>query len=307
MIVLQGAKERVDVLEFSPDGRSLVAPCRDGVQIWHDGLAAPKPSVVLDHREIWAVRFTPDGRQMVLGGERGSLIFHDLQTGKFLNVPLKLEDAGVWLECTPDGKSLLVAQVDYLKKPPGRISCFKLVKPTTPVWSITTARNITTGPLFLAKGNQFVIFEWHADPPDDYWQVAVTRKTRTGGPVAEKRVVGEASFYSPIVSPDRTLIAGRLRGWLAILKTNALGKQPVKVSNDGKKEFTGLAFHPSGRYLAATSNDATVKLYDTATWKVHTAFDWKIGRLRSVAFSPDGMRAAAGGDSGKIVIWDVDL
>ena len=68
-----------------------------------------------------------------------------------------------------------------------------------------------------------------------------------------------------------------------------------------------LAFHPSGRFLAATSNDATVKLYDTATWKRAQSFDWNIGRLRSVAFSPDGMLAAGRGARGKIVVWDVDL
>jgi WD40 repeat protein len=59
--------------------------------------------------------------------------------------------------------------------------------------------------------------------------------------------------------------------------------------------------------LAATSNDATVKLYDAATWKMVRAFDWDVGRLRSIAFSPDGMLPAAGGDKGKIVVWDVDL
>jgi hypothetical protein len=34
------------------------------------------------------------------------------------------------------------------------------------------------------------------------------------------------------------------------------------LSADRRQHFTGLAFHPSGRFLAATSNDATVKLYD---------------------------------------------
>jgi WD40 repeat protein len=304
MIVLQGAKERVDVLEFSPDGQSLVAPFRDGVQIWHD-VSVSAPTVVLNHRWVWSVRFTLDGRKLLLAGERGSLVIHDLHTTKFVNVPLQLKQSGVYCELSPDGKSFLVAQGDTLAKPPGRISCFKLANPTVPVWSIRAARNITSPPLFLPKGNQFMVFEWHGEPPD-YWQVVVTRRTRTGGTVGEKRVAGEPLFYSPILSHDRTLLAGRLRGWLGILDTNALGSQPVKVRNNGKKEFTGMAFHPSGRYLAATSNDATVKLFETATWKVRTAFDWQIGRLRSVAFSPDGMRAAAGGDSGQIVIWDVD-
>jgi WD40 repeat protein len=46
---------------------------------------------------------------------------------------------------------------------------------------------------------------------------------------------------------------------------------------------------------------------NATTWEVAHAFDWEIGRLRSIAFSPDGMLAAAGGDKGKIVVWDVDL
>ncbi len=79
------------------------------------------------------------------------------------------------------------------------------------------------------------------------------------------------------------------------------------VENDNKKHFTGIAFHPSGRYLAATSNDATVKLYDTTTWEVARTFTWEIGRMRSIAFSPDGTLAAAGSDTGKVVVWDVDL
>jgi WD40 repeat protein len=79
------------------------------------------------------------------------------------------------------------------------------------------------------------------------------------------------------------------------------------IRNDKRREFTDFAFHPSGRYLAATSNDATVKLYDTTTWEVARTFTWDIGRMRSIAFSPDGTLAAAGSDTGKVVVWDVDL
>ena len=61
------------------------------------------------------------------------------------------------------------------------------------------------------------------------------------------------------------------------------------------------------RFLAATSNDATVKLYDTSIWALAKTYTWNIGRLRSIAFSPDGLLAAAGSDTGKIVVWDVDL
>jgi WD40 repeat protein len=78
-------------------------------------------------------------------------------------------------------------------------------------------------------------------------------------------------------------------------------------TNDNTHQFTGVAFHPSGQYLAATSNDTTVKLYDSTSWQVARTFTRNVGRLRSVAFSPDGMLAAVGSDTGKIVVWDVDL
>jgi WD40 repeat protein len=80
-----------------------------------------------------------------------------------------------------------------------------------------------------------------------------------------------------------------------------------EMANDNVKHFTGLAFHPSGRYLAATSKDATVKLYDTASWQLATTLTWDIGRMRSIAFSPNGTLAAAGSDTGRIVVWDLDV
>ena len=49
-----------------------------------------------------------------------------------------------------------------------------------------------------------------------------------------------------------------------------------------------------------------MKLYDTASGALARTFTWDIGRMRSVAFSPDGLLAAAGSDTGKVVVWDVD-
>jgi hypothetical protein len=40
---------------------------------------------------------------------------------------------------------------------------------------------------------------------------------------------------------------------------------------------------------------------------VAQTYSWAVGRLRSVCFSPDGMRAAVGSDTHKVVVFDVDV
>jgi hypothetical protein len=43
-----------------------------------------------------------------------------------------------------------------------------------------------------------------------------------------------------------------------------------------------------------------------ASGKRRASFDFQIDRVNSIAFAPDGMTAAAGGQNGAIVLWDVD-
>lgn len=109
-----------------------------------------------------------------------------------------------------------------------------------------------------------------------------------------------------VVSPEGFWLVARTGTSLLVWDASDLHSKPRKVRG-GKQHFTSIAFHPSGRYLAATSNDTTVRLYDTASWQVAKTFAWEAGRLRSVAFAPDGLLAAVGTDSGKIVVWDIDL
>jgi WD40 repeat protein len=306
MILLQAARERVEVLQFSPDGRILVAPCGAGLQVWNNLAAGSGPDAVLCHPHVRSARFTPDGRKVLLGCF-WRVVVHDLRTGKDAEVPLELTSAGCsYCELTPDGQYLVVAQGDTRLDPPGRVCCRPLSDLATAIWSITT-RWMLAPPLFLAGGKRFVLFECWSEPrPWSYHRLYVNRDTLTGLLLSEAEARGD-EFHNPVISPEQRMLAGRRGAWVAVLSADDLGAQPTMFRNDNRKEFTGLAFHPSGRYLAATSNDATVKLYDTSTWKVAQSFNWEIGRLRSVAFSPDGMLAAAGGDKGKIVVWDVDL
>jgi WD40 repeat protein len=71
-------------------------------------------------------------------------------------------------------------------------------------------------------------------------------------------------------------------------------------------QVASVAFAPGSRLLATASQDGTVRFWDVTSLSERAAYDWEIGKLRGVAFSPDGMTAAAVGEKSKVVIWDLE-
>ncbi len=131
------------------------------------------------------------------------------------------------------------------------------------------------------------------------------RDAATGALVARGRYP-YSMLARPRYRPDgRQIVA--VRGMVLVVWDPLMPGKPQLVKNDTRSKFTAAAYHPSGRYLFTTSYDATVSVWDTEDWVRVRRFDWDIGRLRSVAVSPDGLLAAAGSDRGRVVVWDVDV
>ena len=80
----------------------------------------------------------------------------------------------------------------------------------------------------------------------------------------------------------------------------------VRLARPGRAHFQGLAVHPTGRFFTTVARDGVVRYWDVAVLKPICTLAWDVGGLRSIAFSPDGLLAAAGSDTGTVVVWDVD-
>jgi|GEM_PF-5391862 len=79
--------------------------------------------------------------------------------------------------------------------------------------------------------------------------------------------------------------------------------RPIEGDFRHSQEIRSIAFHPSGQSILACSKDGTVRLWSLAGKTSPPPIDLN-GPARSVAFSPDGTRFAAGTDKGHVVLGD---
>jgi WD40 repeat protein len=296
VIVLQGHRARVECVAFSPDGAALFAPTWQSIQVWRPILAGGAPtSISATHARY--LHFTPDGKELFVLAY--ALHRADLTSGKLTE--LARGGRVLAFALTRAGDRYISDDRDFGRE----VQLFLRSAGGIVLWQ-QSGTGWWGQPLILPGDEEFVAVTSEGEYRERKYRIA-TYRLSTGDEVRRSAPLAD-QVREWVLSPDGSLVACWYTVWVHVYPLRAPFDKPLAtLRNDNRKEFTGIAFHPSGRYLAATSNDATVKLYDTTTWEVARTFTWDIGRMRSIAFSPDGTLAAAGGDKGKIVVWDVDL
>lgn len=83
----------------------------------------------------------------------------------------------------------------------------------------------------------------------------------------------------------------------------ATGAPAGELKHPGRSFVTGVAVHPGGT-VACARTDGTVTLWNPGAPGAERVLDWKAGRLRSVAFAPDGALGACGTEDGRVIAWD---
>ena len=87
-------------------------------------------------------------------------------------------------------------------------------------------------------------------------------------------------------------------------------REALKTSNveyvyEGHEaEVSDLAFAPDGSWLASSSNDGTIQIWNPATGEQRTLIDYRGFQVYALAASPDGQRLASVGHGVDFTIWD---
>jgi WD40 repeat protein len=303
MRVLPGRVKANQHLAFSPDGQHLVCGGNGrGVAIWNLASSDPPATVLTQAHGPLALHFDagtgrlnaafnsggvwtrstdgveselefPDGQPTQIGGivfaPDGTWIVlsHYVRIGKRLLERYELDGSSV-------GRRIWKIDEQY-------------------VWDGPFVLRPDTGELFGVGGSSSprTFAARNADEPFHFTQHPIAMSP-------DETIAGWA------LSPDGERVAFTTRSRVRVmdLATGAEVESPVEEGSVGRS----LAFHSGGQFLAVASGDG-VKLLDANTLAEVRALAWGNGRVRTVAFAPDGMTAATAGERGWVTLWDVDV
>lgn len=171
---------------------------------------------------------------------------------------------------------------------------------------IRTTESFPTGPLAFSPDGSILatLFGIISAKRDRFESIIILRNAGTGDELGRLTPAKNSAHATRLAfSPDGNLLAG-IYGPDLIVWDVAARKEVVR-HKPGSKHFKGLAFTVDGSRLLTASNDESIRVWAAPNWVEATGYAWKIGKLGCVAVSADGTVAAAGGSTGKVVVWDL--
>jgi WD40 repeat protein len=295
MLIWDAHSRKIDALAFSPDGRTLALAgsylaCRlldatDGRRLW---------TVASGCTFGLSVAFGPDGT--VLCRDRGVSVRTAADGAERWNVGQYSRSFGV----AADGRTVFAADGGHQD----------LVRR----YDIATGGVIREIP--LEAGTIYRV----AVSPDGRFVALVGCKRfyllNDKGDVIEtvaERGLSSGSFVLCFGPDSRTLVFSAGRTLFVWDTVQARETRRVQLES---KHFMDAAFTPDGRRLVTASKEGVARVWEvpsarpegvTSTWTCERSFAWDVGPLRAVAIAPDGTRAAVAGDSGRVVVWDLEV
>ncbi len=305
MRVLQSEKPRpLDLLAVGPEGLVAAACSTIGVggdvEVWTITTGAMRHRTWVSDREARGLAFTPDSRYLLVG-EPKSIVLFDLAGGEVIDGPtpgLGYPEFAL----SRDGRRLLITEASAHQGSVAVEAVDDGPKFFRNVWSSGREAFWFKLPAFSFDGTAVAVARRGAYSGGETIQIrdAATGNVRTSIPSNPAEPAEQLTFTA-----DGTKLLVRPIGRTVRVFDATTGQLTGELVHPGRPFVTGIAVHPNGT-LACSRNNGTVCLWDMEKRELLRSLDWKLGKLVSVAFAPDGSIGAAGTEDGQVVVWDVD-
>jgi phage FluMu protein Com len=278
----EGARGRMEVAAFSPDGRCLVA----GSDLW-DTTTWQRTATLPLPGAASAVVFGHDSRAVAAATGNAVFLLDERGLPQALADRRPAADKIQDLALSPDGQTLAAWADSALI-----------------LWDVPSRRNTAILPLprhpwkpraqFTPDGTGLIV-------SDGKSTIAVC-DPRTGQ-VRKSIPLGPAGVTAFALLPGSTQVAAAGGGQVKLgdLVTGRL-VSPLGASGG---EVRALAFGPGGRVLAWVDTTGNLDLWDMTARRSLIRFRAHHGGANAVSFSPDGRRVATCGNDGQTRVWDI--
>lgn len=299
--VIEGHKDWILHVAFSPDGKKLVTASNDETAALWEVSSGKQLRVLTGHTAgLNRALFDSKGERILTAGEDETARLWDVSTGKQLRAWGKHESAVRAVGYEENEKQIWTRTVEGVDR----------------VWSIEDGSLLSEkkserngdryGTLYL-KETKDKVYEIWSGPPG----VPGEGDHYDGLPRLQPRFAfrGNSGFSAGAITPDGKVAASA--GWDRTVslwdidrwdKVTGAGRTLLPAQPDNVRRL-GIA--PDGKSLAIACNDGSLRLWDLTTRKERFKFEGNALELRSLVFSRDGTMLASGSWDRSLYIWKV--
>ncbi|MVO85233.1 helix-turn-helix domain-containing protein [Streptomyces sp. p1417] len=326
---LSGHADEVSSVVFSPDGRTLATGGDEGaVRLWNTANGKAYASITAAEGMSGHVAFSPDSK-IVASSDAASVVrLWDVASGESRSALTGHTGGIAELEFSPDGRTLATGGGD------GKVLLWNAARGTTRT-VLNGHTGSVTGLVFSPDG--LALATGDDDNTLRLWDVAsgkarthITERTDTAAFSPDGRTMATGDFVGVVrlwdtasgtvretlpghtdmildlaFGPDgRTLATGSADETARLWDITTRGERTVRA---GHPTDHTTVISPDGQTLATAGrygDESTVHLWDAASGKPRASLTGHIGRVRAVAFSPDGKTLATSADDTTVRLWD---